>query len=145
MKKNIFVQGPIDASFIARSIEQHSSKTGIGAHSIFLGQVRADQVGDTTVSAIEYTTYEEMAYTRMHAIREQLFEKHNLTCLHVYHSLGKVAAGEICLFVFASAPHRQAATDACGEMVEEIKNTLPVWGREIFLNGESQWKVNQPA
>ena len=52
--------------------------------------------------------------------------------MHVYHSLGVVKAGEISLFVFTSSAHRRAAIDACNEVVERIKNELPVWGKEIF-------------
>jgi molybdopterin synthase catalytic subunit len=141
--KNIFVQGPIDASFIANSIQKHSSKTDIGGHSIFLGQVRADKIDGKEVSCIEYTTYEEMALEKMHAIREDMFSKYDLTCMHVYHSLGKVAAGEISLFVFTSSAHRKAAIDACEEAVERIKAELPVWGKELFGDESYHWKVNQ--
>ncbi|HEY0896980.1 MAG TPA: molybdenum cofactor biosynthesis protein MoaE [Sphingobacteriaceae bacterium] len=141
--KNIFKDGPIPASFIAESIQKHSSQTGIGAHSIFLGQVRADVTGSGTVAAIEYTTYEEMALEKMSEIREALFSKYDLTCMHVYHSLGKVAAGEICLFVFTSSKRRKAATGACQEAVELIKAELPVWGKELLEDESSQWKVNR--
>ena len=141
--KNIFVQGPIAASFIAESIEKHKSKTDIGAHSIFLGQVRADKIEGKEVSCIEYTTYEDMALEKMHAIREEIFSKYDLTCMHVYHSLGKVAAGEISLFVFTSSVHRKAAIDACEETVERIKAELPVWGKELFGDESYHWKVNQ--
>ena len=141
--KNIFVNGPISTSFIADSIEKHKSKTDIGGHSIFLGQVRADNIDGKEVSCIEYTTYEEMALEKMHAIREEIFTKYDLTCMHVYHSLGKVAAGEISLFVFTSSPHRKAAIDACEETVERIKAELPVWGKELFADKSYHWKVNQ--
>ena len=56
-QKNIFVSGPVVPAFVGESIQQHSKKTGIGAHSIFLGQVRADTSNGQTVIAIEYTTY----------------------------------------------------------------------------------------
>jgi molybdopterin synthase catalytic subunit len=141
--KNIFVQGPIAASFIAESISKHSTKTDIGGHSIFLGQVRADIINEKNVAAIEYTAYEEMALEKMHEIRESIFSKYPLTCMHVYHSLGKIAAGEICLFVFTSSTHRKAAIDACNETVEKIKAELPVWGKEIFLDESTQWKINK--
>ena len=140
--RNIFVQGAIAASFIADSIQKHSTQTAIGGHSIFLGQVRADVVNDKKVAAIEYTAYEEMALEKMFDIRESIFEKHELTCMHVYHSLGKVAAGEISLFVFTSSPHRKAAIDACEETVERLKAELPVWGKEIFTDETHQWKEN---
>ena len=140
--KNIFINGPIAASFIGDSIQQHAAKTAIGGHSIFLGQVRADTIEGKKVAAIEYTAYEEMANEKMHVIRQAIFEKYALTCMHVYHSLGKIAVGEICLFVFTSAPHRKAAIDACEETVERLKAELPVWGREIMEDESYQWKIN---
>ena len=138
--KNIFVQGPIAASFIADSIQKHSTKTGIGGHSIFLGQVRADKIEGKEVSSIEYTAYEDMALEKMHVIREDIFSKYDLTCMHVYHSLGNVKAGEISLFVFTSSAHRKAAIDACEETVERIKAELPVWGKELFADSSYVWK-----
>lgn len=140
--KNIFVRGAIDPAFIAESIASHKTKTGIGGHSIFLGQVRADKINENTVEAIEYTAYEEMALERMHGIREEIFAKYSLTCMHVHHSLGRIKAGDICLFVFTSAPHRKAAIEACEEAVERIKSELPVWGKELFSDATHQWKEN---
>lgn len=140
--KNIFVDGPISPEKIAKSIQNHSSKTNIGAHSIFLGQVRADEKDGSVVSAIEYTAYEEMALQKAFEIREAIFEKYNLTCMHIYHSLGEVKTGEICLFVFTSSKHRKMAIDACEELVERIKNELPVWGKELLENSDENWKVN---
>ena len=141
--KNIFTQGAIPPAFIAESIAKHASKKDIGAHSIFLGQVRADVIEDKTVSAIEYTTYEDLALQKMHELREEMFAKYELTCMHVHHSLGEVKAGEICLFVFTSSKHRKIAIDACEEVVERIKANLPVWGKEIFEDQSHQWKVNK--
>ncbi|HVZ95939.1 MAG TPA: molybdenum cofactor biosynthesis protein MoaE [Chitinophagaceae bacterium] len=105
--------------------------------------MRADVIDDKTVAAIEYSAYTEMALEKMHEIRESIFEKYELTCMHVYHSLGAVKAGGISLFVFTSSAHRQAAIDACNEAVERIKKELPVWGKEIFENETYQWKVNK--
>jgi len=141
--KNIFVMGSISSVFIAESIEKHSVKTEIGGHSIFLGQVRADIIENKKVRAIEYTAYEDLALESMHSIREQIFEKYALTCMHVYHSLGAVATGEISLFVFTSSPHRKAAIDACSEAVERIKAELPIWGKELFEDESYQWKENK--
>jgi molybdopterin synthase catalytic subunit len=143
--KPIFVQGAISPQKIADSIAAHGRQHEIGAHSIFLGQVRADQLENGHVTAIEYTAYEEMALEKMHAIREDVFARYPLTCMHVYHSLGTVAVGEICLFVFTSSAHRKAAMDACAELVERIKNELPIWGRELSDAGTDQWKTNTPA
>ena len=136
------MQGAISSAFIADSIQKHSTKTNIGAHSIFLGQVRKDVIDGKPVEAIEYSTYEEMALEQMHKIRETIFQKYKLTCMHVYHSLGIVKAGEISLFVFTSSEHRKAAIDACEEVVERIKKELPVWGKELFDDATFQWKQN---
>jgi len=141
--KNIFADGAISPTFIAQSIANHSSKKDIGAHSIFLGQVRADLIEEKTVAAIEYTAYEDLALQKMHELREQIFQKYDLTCMHVHHSLGEVKAGEICLFVFTSSKHRKIAIDACEEVVERIKAELPVWGKEIFEDETHQWKANK--
>lgn len=140
--RNIFTIGPILPDFISDSIAKHSSKTNIGAHSIFLGQVRKDEIDGESVTAIEYTTFEEMALEKMTEIREEIFEKYALTCMHVHHSLGVVAAGEICLFVFTSAPHRRAAIEACEEVVERIKAELPIWGKELMGDQSYHWKKN---
>ena len=140
--KNIFVQGPISPESIAKSIANHSTKTDIGGHSIFLGQVRADEKEGGKVTAIEYTAYEEMALEKAFEIREAIFAKYPLSCMHIYHSLGEVKAGEICLFVFTSSKHRKAAIDACEELVERIKKEVPVWGKELIDNESSVWKEN---
>ena len=140
--KNVFKEGPISSEFIGTSIAKHQSKTSIGAHNIFLGQVRADTIDDKTVAAIDYTAYEEMANKKFHEIREATFEKYDLTCMHIYHSLGKVAVGEICLFVFVSSPRRKVVFEALEFVVEAIKADVPVFGKELFEDESHQWKVN---
>jgi molybdopterin synthase catalytic subunit len=144
MIKNSFRPGPIDPSFIADSIAKHQQKTGIGAHSIFLGQVRADQVDGKQVAAIEYTANEALANTIFHEIREAAFSKYNLACAHIYHSIGSVETGKICLFVFTSSEHRASATAACSEIVERLKAEAPVWGKELFDDQTYRWKENRP-
>jgi len=136
------MEGAVSPDFIANSIAKHQSKTQIGAHDIFLGQVRADEIERKTVSAIEYTAYEEMANLKFHEIREKTFDKFEITCMHIYHSLGKVGVGEICLFVFVSSPHRRTAFEALEFVVEEIKAHVPVFGKELFEDDSYQWKVN---
>ena len=140
--KKVFVEGAISPEFIANSIAKHQSKTVIGAHDIFLGQVRADVIDGKTVAAIEYTAYENMANQKFHEIREETFKRFDLTCMHIYHSLGKVGVGEICLFVFVSSPHRKVVFDALQYVVEEIKKEVPVFGKELFEDDSYQWKVN---
>lgn len=150
--RDIFVDGPIAPAFIAESIARHATRTNIGAHDIFLGQVRADTVADAaggtspthTVSAIEYTAYHAMALERMTAIREEAFSRWPaMTCLHVHHSLGLVKAGELCFMVFASAPHRREAREAVAWVTDAVKERLPIFGREQFTGGGHTWKVQR--
>jgi molybdopterin synthase catalytic subunit len=162
---NIFVEGPLSPELVSEILSKHNQRTEIGAHSIFLGQVRSDPMGTPEptktdpmgtpeppesadplahdrVKAIHYTAYEEMALEKMQEIRDRLFERYPLTCLHVYHSLGLVPAGALSLLIFTSAPHRRAAIDACTELVESIKAQLPIWGQELSDN-LSHWKTNK--
>ena len=141
--KNSLVEGPITPEKIANSIAHHQVKTNIGAHDIFLGQVRADTIDGKNVTAIEYSAYEEMANKVFDEIRESAFDKYDLTCSHIYHSTGVVKAGEICLFVFTSSKHRAMAFDACRYITEEIKAKVPVFGKELFKDGEHVWKENK--
>ena len=141
-KKNSFIQGQITSDFIGNSIAKHQSKTTIGAHNIFLGQVRADVIDGKTVAAIEYTAYEEMAEQSLYEIREAAFAKFELSCLHIYHSLGIVKTGEICLFVFVSAPRRKVVYKALEFLVEEIKEKAPIFGKEIMEDESYTWKKN---
>jgi len=140
--KNVFRQGAISSEFIGNAIAKHQSKTNIGAHNIFLGQVRADVINDKTVTAIEYSAYEDMANQKFHEIRERAFQKFDMTCMHIYHSTGTVKAGEICLFVFVSSPRRKVVFEALEFVVEAIKADVPVFGKEIFEDQTHQWKQN---
>ncbi len=141
-KHKVFVAGAISPEFIAASIAKHSTKKNIGAHDIFLGQVRNDILNGKEVQAIEYSCYEEMAEEKFHEIRENAFSKFDLTCMHIYHSEGVVNAGGICLFVFVSSAHRTSAFDACRWIVEEIKANVPIWGKELFEDNTFVWKEN---
>ncbi len=141
-KKSSFIQGAITAEFIGESIAKHQSKTTIGAHNIFLGQVRADDIEGKKVVAIDYSAYEEMAEASLYEIREAAFAKFELSCLHMYHSLGLVKVGEICLFVFVSAPRRKVTYEALEFLVEAIKEKAPIFGKEIFEDESYTWKKN---
>jgi molybdopterin synthase catalytic subunit len=142
--KKVFVHGAISPQFIADSIAKHQSKVNIGAHAIFLGQIRADEKEGGFVTGIDYSAYEEMAEQAFHAIREDAFSRFDLICMHIYHSIGLVPTGEISLFVFVSSPHRRAAFEASEYIVEEIKTKVPIFGKELVgPAGEYSWKENK--
>ena len=140
--KKIFIQGAITPQFIAEAITELQAKTNTGAHDIFLGQVRADVIDGKTVSSIEYSAYEAMANEKFQEILNKAMGSFELTAVSVYHSLGPVAVGEICLFVFVSSPHRKQVFAALHQIVEAIKKEVPVFGKELFQDDSYQWKVN---
>jgi molybdopterin synthase catalytic subunit len=141
-EKTVFIQGPISSEFIGHSIAKHQSKTTIGAHNIFLGQVRADEIEGNSVVAIEYSAYEEMAEAALAQIREKAFAEFDLICMHIYHSLGVVTAGEICLFVFVSAKRRKQVYEATEAIVNWVKTDVPIFGKELFEDNAFVWKEN---
>lgn len=129
-KHKVLVEGPISSAFIGESIAKHSGKTDIGAHAIFLGQIRKDNNENNNVTSIEYSAYGEMAENIFHTIREEAFSKYSMVCMHIYHSLGIVKTGEISLFVFVSCKHRQKSFEALQYIVDEIKAKVPIWKKE---------------
>lgn len=141
--KNCFKEGAIAPEFIANSIAHHQVKTTIGAHQIFLGQVRNDEINGKEVVAIDYSANQALANKTFHELREATFEKFDLTCMHIYHSIGRVNKGEICLFVFVSSKHRKEVMRAIEYLVEEIKAKVPVFGKELFADETHIWKENK--
>lgn len=144
--RDIFMEGPIPPSFVAESIAKHAGRTDIGAHELFLGQVRADHVDGKEVKAIAYSAYRDMALEEMTTIRDEAFARWPaMTCLHVHHSQGTVDAGGLCFMVLASAPHRQEAREAVAFVTDEVKRRLPIFGREILADGTHVWKRGEPG
>ena len=137
---NHLIAGPIPAAFVTEQLSRHADKLAIGAHSFFLGQVRADSVEGKTVAEIEYSAYEEMLQPVVKTIKEELFTKFpDLVCLHIWHSTGMVKAGEASLLVMVSTGHRNEAFRALEACVELIKEKLPVWKKEHFSDGTFRW------
>jgi len=139
---NYFIKSPISPSFVSEELLALQSEINIGAHNFFLGQIRADHINGKEVTAIDYTAYEEMANKQFDTIRSMAIKKFNLSHAAIYHSLGVVKTGEICLFVLASAKHRKEVLLAIEYMVELIKKEVPIFGKEMFEDSSFQWKEN---
>jgi molybdopterin synthase catalytic subunit len=137
-----FIRGPIPSILVSDIIQSQSTTKGVGAHSIFLGQIRNDEIDGKTVTAIDYSVYEKMALQIIENIKKEMTAEYSLSSISIYHSLGSVPVGDLCLFIFTSARHRKAAIDACQAAVERVKSKVPVWGQEIFDDQSAKWKVN---
>lgn len=116
-----------------------------GAVVLFLGTVRNQNQG-RPVSGMDYEGYEDMARNLLTAIVQEASEKTGSERIAAVHRLGTLAVGEISVAIAASNPHRAAAFDAARYVIEEIKKRLPVWKREHYLEGESEWlEGHQPT
>jgi molybdopterin synthase catalytic subunit len=143
MEIEYLVKGPVTNKIISLVIENTCKRNDTGGHSIFLGQVRADNINGKIVRAIEYSAYDAMVRTEADKIKEIILsEFSDAKSVEIVHSTGIVSAGEISLFVMVSAGHRHHATAACSKTVELIKDRLPVWKKELFDDDSSEWREN---
>jgi len=141
METDYLTVGPVSQMLISKLVEKMSHKTDSGGHSIFLGQVRADEIGGKKVKAIEYSAYAELVSIEAEKIKKTILsEFSDVRSIDIIHSTGVVNAGEISLLVFVSAGHRLQSMQACGKTVELIKEKLPVWKKEIFEDDSHIWK-----
>lgn len=146
MHKRILIPGPVTGNIISSLIETLQNETVSGGHSIFLGQVRADTKSGKTVKAIEYSAYEPMVKSVAEKILKSIYsEFSDVHKVYIIHSTGRVNAGGISLLVLVSAGHRQQAITACSRIVEMIKESLPVWKKEIFIDDTHEWIGNNSA
>jgi molybdopterin synthase catalytic subunit len=143
MVSNYLIKGPVTQEHISNLIEQARKRTDSGAQSVFIGQVRADEINGKKVEAIEYSAYEAMVKVETDKIKEVIYSEFgDVKSVEIVHSTGIVKAGEISLFILVSAGHRHQAIQACSKTVELIKQKLPVWKKEIFDNNSYEWKQN---
>jgi molybdopterin synthase catalytic subunit len=141
MNENHLTVGPVSQEVISKLLEEMAEKTDSGGHTIFLGQVRADEIRGKKVKAIEYSAYEEMVNAEVEKIKMTILSEFgDVKTVDIIHSTGVVSAGEISLLVFVSAGHRHQAMEACSRTVELVKEKLPVWKREIFEDESHRWK-----
>ena len=136
------IQGPLAATLITETILEQENNVESGAHSIFLGRIRADKVNGKSVAAIDYSAYTEMALESIKQIQHNCREKFDIQHCTIYHSTGTVKTGELCFFVFTSSKRRAIAQEACTFLVEEVKQKVPIFGKELFEDNSHQWKVN---
>jgi molybdopterin synthase catalytic subunit len=143
MTIDYLIEGPVTKEIISSIIESNGKRNDTGGHSIFLGQVRADEIDGKFVRAIEYSAYYAMFKAEADKIKEIILsEFSDARIVEIVHSTGIVNAGEVSLFVMVSAGHRHHATDACSKTVELLKERLPVWKKEIFDDNSHKWREN---
>jgi molybdopterin synthase catalytic subunit len=108
-----------------------------GAIATFVGTTRARSRGRDVVR-LEYEAYEGMAEAEMERIAASLKERHDLIGVAIHHRVGRVEIGEPSVVIAVSAAHRAAALLACQEAIDTLKQTVPLWKKEVYAGGE-EW------
>jgi molybdopterin synthase catalytic subunit len=134
MSRSAIVHEPIDV----QAIVDEAASPAHGAVATFLGTVR-NSSGGRTVSALEYSAYDEMATREMNAIVREAVAISAGAEIVAVHRVGTLDVGEVCVMIAAAHAHRAAAFDACRYVIEEIKKRVPIWKRERYADGSSEW------
>jgi MoaE-MoaD fusion protein len=108
-----------------------------GGIATFTGTVRRQSRG-REVTYLEYEAYAEMAEDVMAQLAAGLLERHELCAVAIHHRVGRVEIGDPSVVIAVSAPHRQPALAACKEAVDTLKETVPLWKKEVYEGGE-EW------
>jgi molybdopterin synthase catalytic subunit len=128
------VHAPIDSAEVLARVGSPED----GAVLLFLGTVRNHADGES-VDGMTYESYERMAAPVLAEITHEAAERLGTDRLAVVHRVGELAVGEISVAIAVSSPHRAQAYDASRYVIEEIKKRLPVWKREHYSAGHSEW------
>ena len=113
------------------------SDESAGAIATFTGTVRRESRG-RTVLYLEYEAYAEMAEDVMKQLAAELQDRHELWAVAIHHRVGRVEIGEPSVVIAVSAAHRAAALAACKEAIDTLKQTVPLWKKEVYEGGE-EW------
>jgi molybdopterin synthase catalytic subunit len=113
-----------------------------GGIDVFIGTVRNSTKG-REVLRLEFEAYESMALAEMQKIADAAMAKWPLHKLLIHHRTGMLNIGEIPVVIAVSAAHRDAAFDACRYAIDTLKQTVPIWKKEVFADGET-WVAAHP-
>lgn len=124
---------PIDVQAVIAGV----TDDGAGAVATFIGTTRVRSRGRTVVH-LEYEAYEGMAEQEMERIARGLTERYELCGVAITHRVGVVRIGEASVVIAVSAPHRADALAACKDAIDTLKETVPLWKKEVYEGGE-EW------
>jgi molybdopterin synthase catalytic subunit len=113
-----------------------------GGSVVFIGTVR-NQTKGKKVMKLAFESYEPMAVKEMHKIAKAAAEKWDALKIAIHHRVGVLVVGEIPVVIAVSTPHRKAAFEACEYCIDTLKETVPIWKKEFFEDGEV-WVAAHP-
>ena len=124
---------PLDHERVTDQVRRDTN----GAVVTFLGTTRDNFEGKRVV-VLEYEAFPEMAVKKLEEIRQQLKAEFGIDDIAIAHRIGAVPIGEISLVVAVASPHRKEAFFACHAAVDRLKETVPIWKKEVYEDG-SRW------
>lgn len=113
-----------------------------GGISVFVGTVR-NQTKGKRVLRLDFEAYAPMAISEMRKIAEAAMDRFRIDRIAIHHRTGRLEIGEVPVVIAVGAPHRQAAFDACQFAIDTLKETVPIWKKEYFEDGEV-WVAAHP-
>lgn len=113
-----------------------------GGNVLFVGTVR-NQTQGRAVLRLEFEAYESMALKEMQKIAEEVEARWDALAVSFHHRTGTLAIGEIAVIIGIATPHRKAAFEACEYAIDTLKETVPIWKKEFFEDGEV-WVAAHP-
>jgi molybdopterin synthase catalytic subunit len=116
--------------------------TGSGGIDVFIGTVR-DMTKGKKVVRLEFEAYEQMALSEMSKIAAFVIVKWHVDKIVIHHRVGVLSVGDVPVVIAVSAAHRDAAFEACRYAIDTLKQTVPIWKKEVFEDGE-QWVAAHP-
>jgi len=124
---------PIDAAALLSR-----ARSSDGGVCVFVGVVRDENEGRST-TGIEYEAYGSMAEAEIGRLLAALAQTWPQVRVEIVHRLGRLAIGDASVAVLATAPHRAEAFAACREAIDRLKTTVPIWKKEFYRDGSSDW------
>ena len=124
---------PLDLRAVVREVQRNEA----GAIATFVGTTRRHSRG-RVVLYLDYEAFPEMAEQMMRDLAAALKAKHDLCEMAIHHRIGRVDIGEPSVAIAVSAAHRHAALEACREAIDTLKETIPLWKKEVYEGGE-EW------
>ena len=127
-------RGPIDYHDLTEMVRRPQC----GAVVTFLGTVR-DLTGDKVTTALEYEAYPGMAEKKLAEIEAETRARWPIGDIMMVHRVGHLAVGEISVAVAVSCPHRAQAFEACRHAIDRLKELVPIWKKENWADGGTEW------
>ncbi len=106
-----------------------------GGITLFVGTVR-NLTQNKEVSLLDFSSYQAMALKEMQKIADSALTEFDILKIAIHHAKGKLHIGDIPVIIAVSAPHRKAAFAACQFAIDTLKETVPIWKKEHFVDGE---------